>query len=133
MMRGGDDRMGMMGSSTASTTQEWRRPTTTPDGRPLPGAHNMGSTTNPGLGWGDKRGENHMMGSSTMMGSTTPPHGIRGFFKGFFDFFGGKHQDATSTASGTPPMGATADNEQGGGHGIGQFIQDFFGHLFGNH
>lgn len=123
------------------------RPTTTPDGRPLPPRgerdreHMMGTSTNPGLGWGDRRGENydeHMMGSSTrerMMGSSTEERpGIGNFFRSMFGIF--RKHDASSTpprmdgedgmmasssveASTTPPRPA-----------VMKFFQNFFGRFF---
>ncbi len=106
--------------------------TTTPDGRPLPGRQNMGSTTNPGIGWGDRRGEHRdIMASSTeRIGTSTPPKAVlRGMFNQMMNFFGkGEKEHETSTparedneASSTPSQPPQA---------VIQFLQNFFGRFF---
>lgn len=128
------------------------RPTTTPDGRPLPPRgererdrdreHMMGSSTNPGLGWGDRRGENydeHMMGSSTrerMMGTSTEGRpAVRAFFARVFHFLGKPEAtstievdaDAEVTHSTDSGQAATTTPKGPAPRAVQEFFQRFFG------
>ncbi|MBY0473099.1 hypothetical protein K2Q00_02320 [Patescibacteria group bacterium] len=106
---------------------------TTIEHRPMMRA-NIGSTTNPGIGWGDDRRDERremMASSSERFGTSTPPKVvIREKIKHMLSFF---NKDEKRSSTSTPPREDTESSSttpQKPPQAAIQFLQNFFGRFF---